>query len=152
MKYSMQPCKARSRQLMVRRKIRSVKRTQDKPMIHILLQKVIGTKVLWYKTLRRHGMCQSCCVRYFLLHESLYHCLGIEVLQVRIRLPRAHEDNWLTSNVRHRNGRSDLGGRKRPCEEMYLKQMLHVSEDYLVVNGVKLGEHNAVNKMWIILS
>ena len=30
--------------------------------------------------------------------------------------------------------------------------MLHVFEDYLVVNGVKLGEHNAVNKMWIILS
>ena len=30
--------------------------------------------------------------------------------------------------------------------------MLYVFEGYLVVNGVKLGEHYSVNKMWIILS
>lgn len=41
-------------------------------------------------------------------HESMHDSLGVQRFEVSVRLTRTDEDNRLSGNVRHRNGRTDL--------------------------------------------
>lgn len=57
------------------------------------------------------------------LHQCTHHSPGVQAAQVTVRLPGAHKHDGLTCDVRHGD-----------------------SSSHLVINSVKLGEDDAVNK------
>ena len=73
--------------------------------------------------------------------QGCHHSLHIQLLQVVVALARADKQNRLACRVRHRDGRANL----KEESAMNITQSNTYCHSYLVVNGVKLGEHNAIN-------
>jgi len=63
-----------------------------------------------------------------LLHQGVDHSVHVNGLEVGIRLARAHEHNWLAGDVGHGDGGA-----------------------HLVVNGVELGQHDAVDDVRVLV-
>lgn len=106
------------------------------------------------------------------LQQRLHHRLDVQLLQVRVALARAHKDDGLAGRVCHGDGGSDLsknrsrkvmsemrsvrcagGSKTKDVEKMRKRKRKRTqpcssscccTPSNLVVDGVKLGEHNAV--------